>query len=136
MMRSVFSSRYRRIGIRKNVPISMTAAATSLQSAMHHFINTVVHGLFQKGDGGFELAGSQPIVAGRAGGIGFFKPAQRLVDGNAAVGAVQGYHLFGKHVFDLLEAEVRKAFPSEIGFPVTITEMIRFWIGEETGRDR
>lgn len=114
----------------------MMTAATALWFTIYHFIDIFVHRLFQVGDGDFKLTGGQPLFTGRAGGVGPFKPAQGLVDRCTAVRAVYGNHLFCKHVFDLLDVDGGKAFPSKIGFPVIITEMVGFWIGEETGRDR
>jgi len=68
----------------------MIAAATALRLPENHFIDILVHGLFQVGYGLFKLTGRQTTVAGGTGGVGLFEPADRLIDGGTAIWAVQG----------------------------------------------
>lgn len=82
----------------------MVAAAAAVRFPIHHFVDTFVQSLFQVGNGGLKLAGCQALIAGRAGRIGFFEPAQRLVNRCAAIGAVEDQHFFCEHVTFLLDA--------------------------------
>jgi hypothetical protein len=100
----------------------MLAATTAMRFFLQHLVDALIQSLFQLEDGFLKLTGGQTFVAVGAGGVGLFKPAQRLVDTFATIGAVQGYHFFGAHVI-FLPAMVSTGCPTMMSNGNTIAEM-------------